>query len=255
MQLIKLRGGLETLFHSTEYMRPALLYLMVVGVMGNTTSPPSQQIHITSQNRILPLIEEMYGEGLFPALLCPPQLFIKIAEINQFRYETDRLEIISDDTRDAAHRLLEDIERFAPQDWSDSAPNNQEDWLVLGSVYQSAVLIYCIASLQSLSVLPSTSELNATRAAHGHSLLNLLKKALLLPQMRKCMLWPLVVAGMETGRAAAPSRQFVGHELRIMSQDLGTPIASSANTVLQRFWSSGKDTWDDCFDRPCAFVT
>lgn len=29
MQLIKLRGGLETLFHSTEYMRPALLYLMV----------------------------------------------------------------------------------------------------------------------------------------------------------------------------------------------------------------------------------
>ncbi|KAG2417838.1 hypothetical protein HFD88_000937 [Aspergillus terreus] len=180
MQLIKLRGGLETLFHSTEYMRPALLYLMV---------------------------------------------------------------------------LLEDIERFSPQDWSDSAPNNQEDWLVLGSVYQSAALIYCIASLQSLSVLPSTSELNATRAAHGHSLLTLLRKALLLPQMRNCMLWPLVVAGMETGRAAAPSRQFVSHELRIMTQDLGTPIASSANAILQRFWSSGKDTWDDCFDRPCAFVT
>ncbi|KAL4895286.1 hypothetical protein BDV59DRAFT_173596 [Aspergillus ambiguus] len=255
MQLIQLRGGLEELFDTTEFMRPALLHLIIVGVIGNTTCPPAQQVHIIQQNRDFNLIERIYCYGSFPGILCPPHLFVQIARVNQFRYNTGVLSIIEDSTRDAAYRLLEDIEGFSPTEWAKSSFCNQDDWLLVGGIYQSAVIIYCIASLQSLSVLPSTSQLDATRAAHGHSLLSLLEKSLLMPQMKKCMLWPLVVAGMEMERGTASSRQFVSNKLDFMSRDLGTPIAKLAKAVLWTFWAGGKDSWDECFSQPYAFVT
>ncbi|KAF9889352.1 hypothetical protein FE257_007462 [Aspergillus nanangensis] len=250
MQLMKLRGGLETLFHSTPFLRPALLYFVIVGVMGNTTSPPSQQILLTQYDNLIPLIREMYGEGLFPGLLCPPQLFINIAMINQLRYHAGNIQPVDDALRDTAGDLLEEIEAFSPQEWAESNFCNQEDWFLLASIYQSAVIIYCIASMQSLSILPLTAEMNATRAAHGHSLISLLHKAVQLPQMNKCMLWPLVVAGMEMAHGSPISRDFVAEQLSTMSQDLGTPISLSARTVLKMFWASGTSGWDDCFDRP-----
>lgn len=93
------------------------------------------------------------------------------------------------------------------------------------------------------------------KAAHGDRLFQLLKKALVSEQVKKSMMWPLIVAGVEAADASAAIRTFVDEQLTEMSRDLGTPLPLLAKGVLKRFWASGKTGWDDCFDKPYAFVT
>lgn len=70
------------------------------------------------------------------------------------------------------------------------------------------------------------------------------------------MLWPLVVLGVEAadlGRMAI--REFVKEQLEGMSRHAGTYVPLTAKSVLERFWASGKTSWDSCFDRPYVFTT
>jgi hypothetical protein len=195
----------------------------------------------------------MYGDGLCPTLLCPPSLFLDIISINHLRFQGSNSSLISESTRSAAITLLKHIDGFSPEHWSTSNTSPQEWWL-LGRIYQSAVALYCISSLQNLFVLPSTPQLKAMRTAHGYRLFPLLKKALASPKIKMCMMWPLVVAGMEAVNGSPAERQFVDEQLSEMSQRLGTPVPLVAKSVFKRFWASGKTGWDDCFDRPYVFV-
>ncbi|WEW59556.1 hypothetical protein PRK78_005030 [Emydomyces testavorans] len=230
------------------------VFVVSIAVVGNTTSPSFDQILATSHPDLTDLMLEMYGDGLNPALLCPPPLFLDIIKINHLRFQGRNASLINESTQSAANVLLMQIDRLSPEKWIKSDTSLREEWLLLGRIYQSAVALYCILSLQSVSVLPSTLQLNAMRTRHGGHLFPLLKKALASQRIKKCMLWPLVVAGVDAANYGPAAREFVNKHLLEMSQDLGTPVPLLAKVVLKRFWASGKTRWDDCFDRPYAFV-
>ncbi|QVM06801.1 hypothetical protein D8B26_001506 [Coccidioides posadasii str. Silveira] len=254
-KLISLRGGLENLARLSPHMKPMLLYYIILGVIGNTTTPPSDQVATTSQLDLANLASEMYGEGyLFPNLLCPPPLFLDILSINHLRYQWKIASLVNQFSQTAAEAVLQHVDAFSPEEWACSNTSSQEDWLLIGRIYQSAVALYCISSLQSVSVLPFTSQLKARRTAHGNRLFQLLKEALLSPKVNKCMMWPLIVAGAEAVNRGPAAREFVADHLSEMSEDLGTPLALHAKMVFKKFWPSGKTKWDDCFDTPYAFV-
>lgn len=200
------------------------------------------------------MMADLYGDGLFPVLLCPPYLFLGIIKVNHLRLHSTRAPI-DESTQSAALALLEHIGAFAPETWAESNVSARDEWALLGYIYQSAVALYCILSLQSISIFQSTRLLDATRVSHHSRLLQHPQKAVVDPILKKCMTWPLVVAGMGAIDADLKTRHFVDGQLFKMSRDLGTPVPLAARAMFKRFWASGKTNWDDCFDRPYAFVS
>ncbi|KMU76312.1 hypothetical protein CISG_01046 [Coccidioides immitis RMSCC 3703] len=110
-KLISLRGGLENLARVSPHMKPMLLYYMILGVIGNTTTPPSDQVATTSQLDLANLASEMYGEGyLFPNLLCPPSLFLDILSINHLRYQWKIASLVNQFSQTAAEAVLQHVD-------------------------------------------------------------------------------------------------------------------------------------------------
>lgn len=265
--------------------------------MANTVSPASDQLTLTCQESLAEIIPEYYGNSLFPVLLCPPTLFAEIIRINSLRARAAAAAAASSslpeadgapertaaDLRRGAREVLERVLAFCPQEWTDSnkdqhAPSSSsssEDdgrdparlWLLLSRTYQSATALYCIASLRGLGLLPRRSnddeEVEARRVEHRDRLGSSLREALVAPELKLWLMWPLVVAGMNAGAGEAVSddaggqeelRGYVRRELGKMATGLGTPLPLTARGALDRFWGRGGGGWDECFDRPYAFV-
>ncbi|OGM47433.1 C6 finger domain protein [Aspergillus bombycis] len=254
MELIKLRGGLASLAHSSEYLKPLILHLLILGVMANTTTPPSQHIPATSQLELIDVMTDLYGDGIYPILLCPPYLLMDVIKVNHLRFQTTSSSL-SETTRATAHEILEHIEAFSPEDWTGTNPDAREDWLLLGRMYRSAIALYCVSSLQSLSIIPSSRYYTAMRTVHGTRLYNLLPKVTRRPRIKHFAMWPLVVAGMQAVDASSNIRHIVDEQLSELSKIMGCPTPTLASAVLHRFWASGQTGWDDCFDKAYVFVT
>ncbi|EEP80583.1 predicted protein [Uncinocarpus reesii 1704] len=246
-KLIMLRGGPRKVFSRCPIPETNT-------VIGNTTSPPSEQIPTGSHLDLMDLASEMYGDGLFPSLLCPPPLFLDIISINHLRFRGSHPSLVNKFTQSAAEAVLKHIDAFSPEQWAAPNTSSLEEWLLLGRIYQSAVILYCISSLQSISVLPSTPELKIIRTVHSDRLSLLLKRALVSERIKKCLMWPLAVSGMEAVNGSLAARDCVLQQLTEMSQDLGSSLPLLAKSMFKRFWASGKTKWDDCFDTPYAFV-
>ncbi|KAB8264896.1 fungal-specific transcription factor domain-containing protein [Aspergillus pseudonomiae] len=232
MELITLRGGLASLAHSSEYLKPLILHLLILGVMANTTTPPSQHIPTTSQLELIDVMTDLYGDGIYPILLCPPYLLMDVIKINNLRFQTT-CSPITDSTRATAHEILEHIEAFSPEDWTGTHPDAREDWLLLGRMYRSSIALYCISSLQSLSIISSITR---------------------RPRIKHFAIWPLVVAGMQAVDASPHIRHIVDDQLSELSKIMGCPTPTLAGAVFHRFWASGQTGWDDCFDKAYVFV-
>ncbi|KAE8370637.1 fungal-specific transcription factor domain-containing protein [Aspergillus caelatus] len=254
MELIKLRGGLASLAHSSEYLKPLILHLLILGVMANTTTPPSQHIPPTSQLELIDIMTELYGDGIYPILLCPPYLLMDVIKINNLRFQTTSSPI-TEITRATAHKILEHIEAFSPEDWTGTNSEAREDWLLLGRMYKSSVALYCISSLQNLSILPSSKYYTAMRTVHGTCLYTLLPKVTHRPRIKHLTIWPLVVAGMQAVDASPNVRRIVDELLSDLSKVMGCPTPMLASAVFHRFWTSGQTRWDECFDKAYVFVT
>ena len=206
----------------------------------------------------LDTILELSSTALTPFQMCPPPLFAEIIRINHIRLQAvkhvsqaSKVEALSHE----AYDILSRIQDFSSEQWANSKPRSKQDWTVVGDVYQTAVTLYCVSSLQSLSVLPTTPSLKAECAAHAQLLHSSLTLAVARPRIKRFTLWPLVVLGVEAaqqGRGAM--RDFVAGQLPILSRDAGTHVPLTAKGVLERFWASGETGWDSCFDQPYAFV-
>lgn len=228
--------------------------------MANTTSDPSSQLTLTSQPSLVDIISEYYGDGLFSVLICPPALFLEIIRINDLRAQTSRSEgpTMPPSLQASANELVQRVLEFVPQDWANTQTSNYgeggaELWLLLGRVYQSAITLYALASLQSLSVLGPSPDHEATLLKHRESLVSCLHEALRAPQIRMWMMWPLVVVGLEAGRCE-DVRRFVRSELGEMSKALGTPLPMVARNAMDMFWARGGTGWGACFDSRIAFL-
>jgi hypothetical protein len=216
-------------------------------------SPPDGQINLTaSLSQLPPFIAEIY-DRIFPHVLCPPSLFQDIIGINHLRYRTKNFCIGVGSARAEAEELLTRIDDFSPEDWAQ--PNSfHSEWLLIGTIFQSSVAVYCISSLQSLSILPTTPYYDTIKASHGDRMLLSLKAALLSRRARKFMLWPLVVAGVVAMDKDIWGKDWVAEQLTKLSRDIGSSSPLKARAALESYWKKGKKGWDDCWDQPNAFV-
>ncbi|KAF9875482.1 hypothetical protein CkaCkLH20_06863 [Colletotrichum karsti] len=253
-KIISLRGGFGAVAGSRR-LEPLLLVLWSVAVIGNTTCPASDLTMTVVQLDALELIMEHFATSASPFHMCPLPLFGEIIRINHLRAraQSSGAEGLSSE----AWKILDRVCGFLVEDWAERKsrfnPSSKQDWMVLGSIHQSAVVIYCILSLQSLAVLPSNAALRSLCAAHGRALRNGLEEAVSSPKMKRFTIWPLAVLGVAAVHEAA-LRGFVASRLPGLSRDLGTCVPLTAQCVLERFWSSGKTRWDACFERAYVFT-
>ncbi|KAJ1326116.1 fungal specific transcription factor domain-containing protein [Microdochium nivale] len=116
-----------------------------------------------------------------------------------------------------ATRLIKNILAFSPDEFATtttSDPSHASDRLVLGRLWQSALVIYLIASLQSVGALCSGSgggpELAHLRGVHGRRLHEQLRIAVDSGRLKKSVLWPLVVCGFDAADAVSSGNAAVG---------------------------------------------
>lgn len=150
--------------------------------------------------------------------------------------------------------LMEILEAFSPEAWSASRPSFHEQWLAIATAYHSAAMIYCMSSLEPYFSTSSRQGIEVKRALASVRLLSSLRRFEEPVVMRYSVIWPLIVAGVEAAREGASLREFVRKRFTTLAGDLSTPLMLEAKRVLERFWTSGRVKWDQCFDRPYAFV-
>lgn len=273
--LITLRGGVRTLSGAKTLDRLLLCFILYVterkkavfkmawrltwhsvAILGNTTSPATELTMAGPHVEDLDIIVNHYGKRLFAFQMCPPILFAEIISINHLRMRAIEgghagFEGLSQE----ALNILDRIYNFSAKEWSESKPCSRDGWKLVGNIYQAAVSLYCILSLQSLSVLPSTPEIRDQCAEHGRFLQMQLESAMAFPEIRYSMIWPLVLLGVQAVNGGAPMRAFVSGMLPELSYHIGSKVPMVAKAALEKFWASGETRWDACFDRPYAFVT
>ena len=152
-----------------------------------------------------------------------------------------------------AHDLLGRIEAFVPEDWAQPGAFYDE-WLLIGTMYQAAIAIYCTMSLQSLTLLPNTLEMNAMRSIHGDRLLKSLRAAVKSPRIPRFIILPLVAAGVEAAYRGEATRDYIETSLVDLSRMLGSSSPLKARAVLRRYWQKGVPGWDECFDHSYVFM-
>ena len=220
---------------------------------GNTTTARDELSTAVTDIELLDIVSEIYGDRVRPLYLgtmCPRQLFLNIISVNHLRRIGVNHAAATDPTE-----LLEQINSFSPEEWTigKGTQTTKPHWLMLGRVYQSAAAVYCISSLQSVSMLPSTARTAALDMYHYERLLDLLKDAYEFPHLRHCLMWPLVVVGVRAVRGREKDRRFVNEKLAECSREAGSALPLQAKVMLRRYWESGKTGWDDCFDRSYVF--
>ena len=231
------------------------LMIRSIVTFSNSLGPAADQISITEPpEQHIEEVERLYSL-IFPYLLCPPTLFSEIIRVNRLRWEVRNapFDDPSQHTLDA-HDILARVEAFEPEDWAQPGEHHEE-WQLIGSIYQSAIALYCTMSLQAMGALPDSLEMVTMRSIHGERLLENLKASTLSRHLRKFSLFPLCVLGVEAGFHDQPStRTWIERRLEEHSRLLGTSSPLKARAVLRRYWQRKRSGWDECFDGPYVFI-
>jgi hypothetical protein len=225
-----------------------------MSVLGNTTCPADEIAMTDNHRKELVGMLRHYDGVTFGFQMCPPTLFAEIIKINHLRVQAakggDR-DALSTEARETRER----IEKYSPTQWAISKPAATDCWLALGTIYKSATAMYCILSLQSSSLLPRNKTLRNCCCAHAQQLRCFLEGTMSNLGVKRFLLWPLIVLGVEASHGDATLRILIEKQLMDLSCFLGSHVPLAAKSVLQRFWVSQEMSWDGCFDRPYAFAT
>ncbi|CAN9147565.1 unnamed protein product [Alternaria alternata] len=221
----------------------------------NTLGPVSRQLNITEPlEQHIKEVEKVYGL-VFPYTLCPVTLFIDTIRINRLRQEVALSPFAGQYQHTLnAQNILARIEGLIPGDWAQGG-ENQDDWQLIGSIYQSAIALYCIMSLQALAALPASTEMNSIRTDHAKHLLEIMKAAIHLKQLKKIAMFPLCVLGVEAGyHDQQCTRLWIERQLEAHARLLGTSSPLKARAVLRRYWRRKRPGWNECFDEPYVLL-
>jgi hypothetical protein len=223
--------------------------------MAGTTSPPISLITPDYHFDTLDFIRDLYSSSVYPTFPCPPSLFLDIITTNNLRFELASSTSIDESTHTAVVNLLDRINTFSPEDWVQSMDFRLREWLLVSRVYKYAVALYAMSSLSSTKALPSSPQQHAARSDLRQQLFLLLQEAAACPRAKSCVVWPLVVLGVEAPCSAASQRTFVETELLEISLRSGLSSPLVSKEVLSQFWASGGRGWNACFDRTYALFT
>jgi hypothetical protein len=222
--------------------------------MANTTAPASSQTAASTYFSSINFISEIYKNVIYPTMLCPPELLMCIIEINYLRHQIAKSTLSIEEGQTTAMALAQKISDFSLEKWVESDATLRELWLIIGQIYHSAVLLFCIVSLQDLSLLPKDQQFRSRKATHCELLFRLLPQAMKAPQLMPSMSWPLVVAGMHARGDNTVHRPYITAELLSLSRESGVGLPLLATTVLEKYWASGEESWDECFGQGYVFV-
>lgn len=233
-----------------------LIFSSSIGIIANTTCPASHlDLSTVPHAETSTFMQEHYRFATTPTQMFPPNLLAEVSKINYLRLLANSKQGITKAyLSDEAYNILESIEAFSPEESAQSKFSSKEDWIRIATLYRSSTALYCILSLQSLSILPVNSALRATCVTNGNVLLKNLPEGLSSSRTKRFMLWPLVLLGVEAVHSGMATRAFVLKQLPELSRSVGTSMPLTAQSVLQSFWASGLNRWDDCFDRSYPFT-
>ncbi|KAI0973544.1 fungal-specific transcription factor domain-containing protein [Xylaria arbuscula] len=285
MQMVRLRGGIEKVWHESPHMQSGILSMIIGEVFANTTSPSDDMVMELSHPKNMDFLRSAWGgsgdvTSLYIGSICPPALFASVIQINHLRALAHRG--LSPSSTPASHSpnpnpssvssssspeedisiyadpqtILSQILHFSPETYASGNSNARTyaNWHLVGRIHQSATSLYCILSLQSALLLPNTPTLQQTTHTHYERLLLDLKEGYKQSNFKNCFFWPLVVAGVAAVRGTAFERAFIADTLRENVAHMGCAMPILARRVLGAFWSSGKSGWDGCFDQPYIFL-
>lgn len=224
-------------------------------ITGSTTSPPSTlKLKQTQTEDMEAFVRKEWEQTPYPTFLCPVALLVPIMQVNDRRANAARSPTAALDGP-APEEILEQMTDFVPEPWAATKSKEQSaDWLLLGRAYQSASILFCLSSLGGQFTWVSDQDLDSMETVHKTRLAFYLGKAAeSLPVLRAC-LWPVIVAAVVVAREDLKVRELIRGALDRIADELGTASLIEAKALFEAFWSSGKTGWDDCFDRPYAFV-
>lgn len=240
-------------------------------VLGDTTSSALNLTMAHVHYQQLEFVVQRYGHQSLALDGFPSELFARAIEIGHLRVQATKSGELSsreENPTEEAYDVLQSIHAFSPELWGESKNQSTRDWTLIGRIYQAATALYCISSLQSVSVLPPAGFLRDRCVTCGKILHHLLDEGLSLPRLERFLLWPLIILGtqaVDSGYGVGGGgdddddntarRTFVQEKLIQVSQRFGVSGPLVAKEVLERFWASGKSSWDDCFDKPYVFTT
>lgn len=249
-----------------------------IDILGSTTTPIVAPHRARRQLELIDCIDGLYGEGMLICVPCPTKLLAEVIHISHFRsLRHEQVAPLSDGTD--GHRessdILPRILSFSPGPWAlevcarvaseaksvvggkePSSPPDTWDWESIGRIYQAAVALYCMASLPD-----STDDCDTSldlRSVLRDSLLQDLKQTSTDPnaQLRKLVLWPLTILGLELDGSDEAAQRFIISEMEWNSATMGIASPLVAKDLLEKVWLShgGRGTpWESLFDRPYVF--
>lgn len=197
--------------------------------------------------------------------MFPAPLFMLVININYLRMHATKcaqsgLPALAVE----ASAISDSIFAFSPADWVSSVlrsqgelittfkmGSRQRDLLLIGNIYKQSVALYCISSLQSVSVFPPDLETINLRISCGLHLAAFMQEALLsMQKFEMLVLWPLTVLGAQVPSADTFLRNTI-EKYFSMSLSLGGRQIEphTLKCILRRFWASGNTLWDECFDQ------
>lgn len=252
--------------------------------MSFTTSPRSAIARTDSwmndQIQYLEIIPALYKSGLSTCFACPTELFEDIIRINMLRAAEESPTNIHQPIT-SFRDILAHILQFSSLGWvamnlcgqNSETPSDiqatesiMSGWLSIAEIYHAAVTIYCLSSLAPLpefteNIASFSQARNVSYSSIKIHLIKILSATNGMTHMRKLLLWPLVIAGIETGSDDSNFRVFITTQLTLMSSELGTFAPIEARQFLESHWTSldkcplsQAKPWDLMFHKHFVFV-
>lgn len=257
--------------------------------MSTTTAPVVEEARARRQMEILGFLPMAFNMGLFTTVPCAPELLVDVVFVNHLQSQAQAYEgaVFDTNLQKASLDLLQRIQSFSVESWvtgidlneklngDPNKPSKQRqaiswDWQSVAYIYHSAVALYCISSLlypQYTQDMPQTLDedvdIAAIRSAYLATLLSNIKDIASGSnlQLRKMLIWPLVIAGIEVDVNDEASKKLICGELAWISKVVGTASPLVAHDFLSKLWKSdwiptgyGRRSWNSIFDRPYVFV-
>ncbi|RSL45586.1 hypothetical protein CEP53_010699 [Fusarium sp. AF-6] len=287
--VVELLGGMSTILLCYPFIRPVVRYYILIEILSTTTAPVVEEARARRQMEILGFLPMAFNTGLFTTVPCAPELLVDIIFINHLQSQAQAYEgaVFDTNLQKASLDLLQRIQSFSVENWVTSIDLNEKlnedpnkpskqrqalswDWQSVAYIYQSAVALYCISSLlypQYTQDMPQTLDedvdIAAIRSAYLATLLCNIKEIASGSnmQLRKMLIWPLVIAGIEVDVNDEASKKLICGELAWISKVVGTASPLVAHDFLSKLWKSdwiptgyGRRSWNSIFDRPYVFV-
>lgn len=229
--------------------------LRSVGIISNTTTPALLQNTAPAYHSAEAFFSQLYANIIYPTVLIPHPLMINLIQINYLRYQVATSAVSFEEGVIRAKALAKEVGDFQPAVWVPKHLPRQDLWLLIAHIFHSSVVLFCISSFQSQSLLPERSRLvRAAKTTHLDQLYAFLPQAMDSRQVLPSMSWPLIVAGMHADGNYAIHRSWLNASLVRISTTLGVALPIAATTVLDKYWASDTEGWDECFDKPYVFA-